>query len=106
MDKPQGEVKVGCVEEDGFWKFRVADNGPGIEEEHFERIFRMFQTLKPRDKFESTGIGLTVVKKIVESYGGRIWVESKLGEGSVFYFTLPKQETQVSNVKVEVGVSN
>jgi len=105
MDKPQGEVKVGCVEEDGFWKFSVDDNGPGIEEEHFERIFRMFQTLKPRDQFESTGIGLTVVKKIVESYSGRVWVESKLGEGSVFYFTLPKQEAQVSNAKVEVCVS-
>jgi signal transduction histidine kinase len=106
MDKPQGHVIISYVEEDGFWKFSIADNGPGIEEKHFERIFRMFQTLKPRDKFESTGIGLTVVKKIVESYGGRIWVESKLGEGSVFYFTFPKQETQVSKVKVEAGVSH
>ncbi len=106
MDKPQGQVKVSYEEEDGFWKFSVADNGPGIEEEHFERIFRMFQTLKSRDKFESTGIGLTVVKKIVESYGGRVWVESKFGEGSIFYFTLPKQETQVSNVKIETGVSH
>jgi signal transduction histidine kinase len=105
MDKPQGQIKISYIEEDGFWKFSVADNGPGIEEEHFERIFRMFQTLKPRDKFESTGVGLTVVKKIVESYGGKVWVESKVGEGSVFHFTIPKQETQVSNVEIGADVS-
>ena len=46
MDKPKGQIKVGCVEEDGFWKFSVADNGPGIEEKHFERIFKIFQTLR------------------------------------------------------------
>jgi len=92
MDKSQGRVRIGCVEEDDFWKFNVADNGPGIAEEYFEKIFQIFQTLSPRDGFESTGIGLAVAKKIVESYGGQIWVESKLGEGSTFFFTLPKQE--------------
>jgi signal transduction histidine kinase len=92
MNKPQGLIKVGCVEENGFWKFSVADNGPGIEEKHFERIFQMFQTLAPRDEIESTGVGLTIAKKIVELYGGRIWVESKVGEGSTFFFTLPKQK--------------
>ncbi|MCK4752517.1 MAG: PAS domain-containing protein [Planctomycetes bacterium] len=95
MDKPQGQIKINCVEEEGFWKFSVADNGPGIEEKYFERIFKMFQTLIAKDEFESTGVGLTVVKKIVEMYGGRIWVESTLGEGSTFYFTLPKQESGV-----------
>jgi PAS domain S-box-containing protein len=92
MDKPKGLIKVGCVEENGFWKFNVTDNGPGIEEKDFERIFKIFQTIKPRDEFESTGIGLTVVKKIVELYKGKIWVESKVGEGTTFFFTLPKQE--------------
>ena len=92
MDKPKGLIKVGCVEEDGFWKFNVTDNGPGIEEKDFERIFKIFQTVKPRDEFESTGIGLTVVKKIVELYKGKIWVESKVGEGTTFFFTFPKQE--------------
>jgi len=91
MDKPRGQIKVGCVEENSFWKLSVADNGPGIEEKHFERIFQIFQTLSPRDEFESTGVGLTVVKKIVEMYGGRIWVESKPGQGTTFFFTLPKQ---------------
>jgi light-regulated signal transduction histidine kinase (bacteriophytochrome) len=91
MDKPKGQIKVGCVEENGFWKFSVADNGPGIEEKHFEKIFKIFQTLVLRDEFEGTGIGLTIVKKIVELYKGKIWVESKVGEGSTFFFTLPKQ---------------
>lgn len=92
MDKPQGEIHVGCVAEGDFWKFRVADNGPGIEEKHFERIFRIFQTLAPKDEYESTGVGLTLVKKIVEMYGGRVWVESEVGRGSTFFFTLPQQE--------------
>jgi len=103
MDKPKGKIKIGCVEEDGFWKFSVADNGPGIEERHFERIFQIFQTLSPRDEFESTGVGLTVVKKIVELYNGKIWVESKVGEGSTFFFTLPRQKMGVKNAKLEAG---
>jgi two-component system sensor kinase FixL len=104
MDKPRGRIKVDCVEEDGFWKFSVADNGPGIKEEHSEKIFKIFQTLAPRDEFESTGVGLTVVKKIVELYDGRIWVESKLGEGSTFFFTLPKQEAGVKDEKLAANI--
>jgi len=69
----------------------VADNGPGIEERYFEKIFQMFQTLSPRDERESTGIGLAVVKKIVELCGGSVRIESKVGEGATFCFTLPKQ---------------
>ncbi|HNS21274.1 MAG TPA: ATP-binding protein [Sedimentisphaerales bacterium] len=90
MDKPQGRITVGCTEDDGWWTFRIADNGPGIEEKHFDRVFQLFQTLSPKDDGESTGIGLTLVKKIVELNGGRIWVESQLGEGSTFLFTLPQ----------------
>jgi len=105
MDKPQGQIRVACIEEDGCWKFSVADNGPGIEEKYFEKIFQMFQTLRPRDEFESTGVGLTVVKKIVEIHGGKIWVESKLGEGSTFFFTLPKQEKIVRNAELEAVVN-
>ena len=89
MDKPEGRITVGCVRDGDFWRFHVADNGPGIDEKHFERIFRIFQTLAPRDEFESTGVGLTLVKKIVEMYGGQVWVESEPGRGSTFYFTLP-----------------
>jgi len=100
MDKPNGQIKVGCVQDNGFWKFSVADNGPGIEEKHFEKIFQIFQTLSLRDNSESTGVGLTIIKKIVELYGGKIWVESKVGEGSTFFFTLPKQKMGVKNAKL------
>ena len=63
MDKLQGRIKVGCVEQNGFWKFSVADNGPGIEEKHFKKIFKIFQTLPISPDFVGTGVGLTVVKK-------------------------------------------
>jgi light-regulated signal transduction histidine kinase (bacteriophytochrome) len=89
MNKPEGEVKVGCVEENGFWKFSVSDNGPGIDQQHFERIFKLFQTLQAKDQLETTGVGLTIAKKIVETYGGKIWLTSKTGQGTTFFFTLP-----------------
>ncbi|WP_233809860.1 sensor histidine kinase [Paraburkholderia sp. HP33-1] len=89
IDKPAGDIRVDCVREDDRWKFSVADNGVGIESRHFERIFQLFQTLVPRDRVESTGVGLTLVRKIVEMYGGRVWVESTVGVGSTFYFTFP-----------------
>ena len=91
MDKPKGQVKVGCVGQDNFWKFSVADNGPGIDSKYFDKIFRIFQTLSPRDEVESTGIGLSVVKKIAELNGGKVWVESEVGKGSTFFFTLPEK---------------
>ena len=106
MDKPEGRINVDCVEENGFWKFSVADNGPGIEEKHFEKIFQMFQTLSSRDEFESTGVGLTLVKKIVEMYGGKIWIESEIGEGSTFFFTLPKQQVGFKDAKLEASVAS
>jgi len=106
MDKPQGRIKVGCVEEDGFWKFSIADNGPGIEEKHFEKIFKMFHALSVSEDFEGTGVGLTIAKKIVELYGGSIWVESKIGKGSTFFFTLPKQKTGVINAELEANIAH
>lgn len=90
MNKPEGKIHVGCSSEGAYWKFSISDNGPGIEQRHFERIFQLFQTLAPRDRVESTGVGLALVKKIVEMYGGQVLVESKIGEGSTFSFTLPK----------------
>ena len=90
-DKPTGEIRITAVEGPDAWEFRVADNGPGIEARHFDRIFQMFQTLSSGDRCESTGLGLAVVKKIVEMHGGSVWVESKVGSGSTFFFTLPKQ---------------
>ena len=90
MDKPNGEITVGCLAQGGDWLFSVADNGPGIAPEYHAKIFQMFQTLKPRDAEENTGVGLAIVKKIVELYGGKIWVESTPGQGSTFWLTLPK----------------
>lgn len=90
MDKPHGLVQIGCEEDGDQWRFFVRDNGPGIEQRHFERIFQLFQTLAARDRVESTGVGLALVKKIVEMYHGHVWLESEVGKGTTFWFTLPK----------------
>jgi signal transduction histidine kinase len=95
VDKPEGQIKVGYTEENCFWKFSVADNGPGIQKRHFEKIFKIFQTLSPRNGIESSGIGLSIVKKLVELNNGRVWVESEFGQGSTFFFTLPKQASEI-----------
>ena len=100
MDKPEGEIRIACVAEGRQWKFSIADNGPGIEQQHFEKIFQLFQTLAPRDRVESTGVGLALVKKIVEMYGGRVWLESKIGQGSTFFFTLPRTATSTSSTPI------
>ena len=93
MDKPEGRITISCTDadDDSNWKFSVSDNGPGIDEKYYRKIFQIFQTLKPRDEVESTGVGLTIVRKIVNMYGGEITVESKLGKGSTFHFTIPKE---------------
>lgn len=96
LDKPQGTIRVDCHAEGDSWHFRVEDNGPGIDPRHWDRVFQMFQSLAPRDRTESTGIGLTLAKKIVEMHGGRIWVESKVHLGSTFHFTLPKAAVNAS----------
>ena len=88
-----GQIKIGCVRKDSFWEFSVADNGPGIDRKYFEKIFRIFQTLSSWEETTSTGIGLSIVKKIVELNAGSVWVESEPGAGSTFFFTLPVQMT-------------
>ena len=98
-DKPQGQITIDCADQGDSWRLGIADNGPGIETRHFERIFQLFQTLNPRDRVESTGVGLSIVKKIVEQYGGRIWVESTVGQGSTFYFTVPKQHPASTEIE-------
>ncbi len=94
MDKPEGHIRVGCAEDGEYWRFWIADNGPGIEVQHHERIFQIFQTLRGTSgESENSGVGLSIVKKVIETHGGKIWVESTPGAGSTFWFTLPKQRT-------------
>lgn len=88
--RPDGKITVRALEYPQYMEFTVSDDGPGIEPQYHQKIFEMFQTLKPRDQVEGSGMGLAVVKKLVESYDGTVWVESASGQGTTFHFTWPK----------------
>lgn len=87
-DKPEGIVEIDYQYVDGSHQFSVQDDGPGIAPEFHEKVFMIFQTLQSRDMLESTGVGLSIVKKIIEEHGGKVWIESEQGEGAKFIFTL------------------
>jgi PAS domain S-box-containing protein len=89
-DRTNGRIEISVEDKDQWYEFSVADDGPGIAPEYHEKVFIIFQTLEARDTKESTGIGLSIVKKIVENQGGTIYLESQLGCGTTFYFTWKK----------------
>jgi signal transduction histidine kinase len=91
-EKPACRIEIGYEAESADHHFFVRDNGPGIPSEYFEKIFEIFQRLGKREDQEGTGIGLTIVKKVVEMHRGKVWVESMLGQGTTFHFTIPVDE--------------
>ncbi|MEM8887903.1 MAG: ATP-binding protein [Bacteroidota bacterium] len=89
MDKEEGKIEIGFKESRNRLTFWLKDNGPGIDKKDFQKVFRIFETLGNKS-FESTGVGLAIVKKILSNYNGKIWLESESGQGTTFYFSLPK----------------
>ncbi|HEX5003139.1 MAG TPA: ATP-binding protein [Bacteroidia bacterium] len=98
-DKKEIHIAISAEETSDEWQIKVRDNGPGIDPRFHEKIFVIFQTLNPRDSVESTGVGLAIVKKIIEEAGGTIQVASAPGNGCTFLFTWPKNEKSVFNQK-------
>ncbi len=103
-DKNEIHIDVSVKESPDYWEFSVKDNGPGIESQYHEKVFIIFQTLNRRDDVESTGVGLAIVKKIIEDQGGKIWVESDGQNGSDFRFQWPKVKKEKDSILIAAPI--
>ena len=83
------EIHVSADNIDDEYIFSIKDNGIGIDQKHLDRIFKIFKRLHTREKYDGTGIGLAISKRIIQKHRGKIWAESELGKGTTFYFTIP-----------------
>lgn len=90
FDKPEKIIKIDCNSIGNSWEFSISDNGIGIKKEDFSRILKIFQKAEENKHQDGTGIGLAIVERIVISHGGKLWLESELGKGTTFYFTISK----------------
>jgi light-regulated signal transduction histidine kinase (bacteriophytochrome) len=98
-DERNPEIEISAKEQGDQVVFSVKDNGMGIEEKFFGKVFGVFQRLHGQgEKYKGTGIGLSLCNKVVQKHGGKIWVESTLGKGSTFYFTMPKARIKIGGV--------
>ena len=88
--KENPTVEIGCTEKATDYEFFIRDNGAGFDMQYVDKLFGVFQRMHKNSEFEGTGVGLAIVKLIIEKHYGRIWVNSKLNEGTTFYFTIPK----------------
>jgi len=100
--KEAPRIHISAIEIDYEWLFSIKDNGIGIESKYFDRIYNIFYRLHTKEEYPGTGIGLPICKKIIQRYGGKIWVESELGKGSIFYFTIPIKIAKISNIFKEL----
>ncbi|QDU10860.1 PAS domain S-box protein [Gimesia aquarii] len=102
----QTVIEIGAERDGHHWQFYIKDNGIGIAPEYHERIFHVFQRLHLKEEYTGTGIGLATCKKVVDRFGGRLWVDSQLGQGSTFYFTIPENATTDQEPHQEIGAKS
>jgi len=105
VDASCGRIDVTCEEMGRFWRFGISDNGPGLETAHWDGVFRLSPAPAAQDGADNGDIGLPLAKRIVESYGGGIWVESEAGKGNTFFFTLPQLQAEVNRANVEADLA-
>ncbi len=103
-DEKSPEIHVSAVTQGAVWRFSVQDNGIGIDPQYKEKIFGVFKRLDHDRTYSGTGIGLAICQRVVERYGGRIWVESEPGKGATFYFTVPRRAPSVRTAALDTSI--